>query len=105
MKTVLKSTVYRTLDNYKTERTIRGGAFSDIIVRRLGRQVYPTVVLKIARHWAYLSRGAFDCIDREKSVYRFTPGRLKVSGTFRESLPVESRVKEYKRERELDVPR
>ena len=99
MKTALKSTVYRTLDGYKTDRTIRGGEFSDIIVRRLGRLVYPTVVLKIAKHWATLSLGAFDCVDREKSVYRFKPGRLKVSGTFRESLPVESKVKEYRKER------
>lgn len=105
MKTALKHAVYRTLDSYRSSRTISGGAFSDTIARRLGRTVYPTVILKIAKHWAYLSRGAFDCIDREKSVYRFTPGRLKVSGTFRESLPVESKVKEYKRERELDVPR
>lgn len=99
MKTALKHAVYHTLDAYKTARTISGGAFSDTIARRLGRLVYPTVILKIAKHWAVLSLGAFDCIDREKSVYRFTPGRLKVSGTFRESLPVESRVKEYRKER------
>ena len=99
MKTALKHAVYRTLDSYRSSRTISGGAFSDTIARRLGRQVYPTVVLKIAKHWATLSLGAFDCIDREKSVYRFKPGRLKVSGTFRESLPVESKVKEYRRER------
>jgi len=57
------------------------------------------VVLIIAKNWARLAEGEFDCVNFEKSIYQFTPGKCKITGNWREILPVESRVKEYKRER------
>lgn len=99
MRGDVKHEVYKTLDGYKSPRTIRGGALADHIARRLGRPVYPTVVLKYAKYWAYLSHGAFDCLDYVKSVYRFGPGARKIAGTQFEALPVQSKVKAYKAER------
>ena len=99
MKGEVKSAVYKTLDSWSTPRKITGGALSDIVARRIWRPVYPTVVLKVAKYWAVLSEGEFDCINFDKSIYQFTPGKRKIHGTHYETLPVESRVKEYKRER------
>lgn len=99
MKGEVKRAVYKILDGWNTPRRICGGTLADMVSRRIGRPVYPTVVLKTAKWWALLSGGEFDCINFEKSIYQFSPGRRKISGTHFETLPVESRVKEYKRER------
>lgn len=99
MKGEVKRTVYKILDSWNTPRRICGGTLADMVAKRINRPVYPTVVLKAAKWWAWLSGGAFDCVNFEKSIYQFTPGKRKISGTHFETLPVESRVKEYKRER------
>ena len=99
MKGEVKKAVYKYLDQLKTTRTICGWELAGIIGERLHYRAYPTVILKAAKWWAFLSGGAFDCIDCKKSLYRFEPGRRKVYGTSWESVPVESKVKEYKRAR------
>ena len=99
MKGEVKCAVYKILDSWNTTRKICGGTLADMVARRIGRPVYPTVVLIIAKNWARLAEGEFDCVNFEKSIYQYSPGKRKISGTFRESYPVESRVKEYKRER------
>jgi hypothetical protein len=99
MKGEVKRAVYKILDSWNTPRKICGGTLADMVARRIMRSVYPTVVLKTAKWWARLAGGEFDCINFEKSIYQFSPGRVKVSDTWKEILPVESMVKEYKRER------
>ena len=99
MKGEVKRAVYKILDSWNTPRKICGGTLADMVSRRIGRPVYPTVVLKTAKWWARLAGGEFDCINFEKSIYQFSPGRRKILGTGFAMLTVESRVKEYKRER------
>ena len=91
----VKKAVYKYLDSMKSPRVIGGWDITNHITGVLQYSVYPTVVLKIAREWAFLSCGAFDCIDRERSIYSFRPGK-KISGTRLENLPVGSHVKVYK---------
>ena len=100
MRGEIKRAVYAYLDSLKVARKIGGWEITKAVQRRCNEKVYPTVVLKIAKYWACLSCGAFDCIDRDKSIYQFHPGRYKVAGTQGEIFPVLSRVKEYKAERE-----
>jgi hypothetical protein len=99
MKGEVKKAVYKILDSWCRPRRICGGTLADMVAKRINRPVYPTVVLKTAKWWAWLSGGAFDCVNFEKSLYQFDPGRRKVYGTHFESLPVGSVVKEYKKAR------
>ena len=99
MKGEVKKAVYKILDSWDRPRKICGGTLADMVANRISRPVYPTVVLKTAKWWSYLSGGAFDCVNFEKSIYNFEPGRRKVYGTSWESVPVESKVKEYKKAR------
>ena len=99
MKGEVKRAVYKILDSWNTPRKICGGTLADMVSRRIGRPVYPTVVLKTAKWWARLAEGGFDCVNYDKSIYLFTPGKRKISGTGFAMLTVESRVKEYKMER------
>jgi hypothetical protein len=99
MKGEVKKAVYKILDSWCRPRRICGGTLADMVAKRINRTVYPTVVLKYAKWWAWLSGGAFDCVNFEKSIYQFEPGNLKVYGTSSESLPVRSVVKEYKKAR------
>jgi hypothetical protein len=99
MKGEVKKAVYKILDSWCRPRRICGGTLADMVAKRINRTVYPTVVLKYAKWWAWLSGGAFDCVNFEKSIYQYSPGKRKISGTHFETLPVESRVKEYKKVR------
>lgn len=97
MKTgAIKHAVFLYLDSMKSERIIGGWTIRDMIAKRLQYEVYPTVVLKLCKHWAVISGGRFDCIERAKSIYKFTPGCRKVAGTDLEKIPVQSLVKMYK---------
>ena len=95
----VKHEVFSVLDTMKTPHIIGGWPLRDRVAAIMGYEVYPNVVLKLAKHWSRLSGGAFDCIDRKRSLYQFEPGKRKIAGTSFEALPVESRVKEYKKER------
>lgn len=90
----VKKAVYKYLDSLKYPQIIGGWALSDHIATLTGYNAYPTVILKIAKNWAFLANATFDCIDRERSVYRFAPGN-KISGTRLETFPVGSHVKQY----------
>lgn len=91
----VKKAVYRYLDSLKSSQIIGGWQIRDHIAEMLKYQCYPTVVLKIAKEYAFLANAQFDCIDRERSIYSFRPGK-KISGTHLETLPVGSHVKKYK---------
>lgn len=96
----VKKAVYRYLDSLKSPQIIGGWQIRDYIASTLHYEVYPTVVLKLCKEWAYLSNGVFDCVDPFRSVYRFRPGK-KISGTKLELLPVGSHVKLYKAIRKI----
>ena len=91
----MKKAVYRYLDSLNAPQIIGGWQIRDHIAETINYQVYPNVVLKIAKNWAFLANAQFDCIDRERSIYSFVPGK-KISGTRLENLPIGSHVKVYK---------
>jgi len=91
----VKKAVYRYLDSLKSPQIIGGWALRDHIAKILNYEAYPTGVLKLAKEWAYRANAQFDCIDRERSIYSFRPGK-KISGPRLENLPVGSHVKTYK---------
>ena len=91
----VKKAVYRYLDSLKRPQIIGGWAITERIQKDLNYSVYPTVVLKIAKEYAYLTNACFDCIDRERSIYQYRPGR-KITGTVMAFLPIGSHVKYYK---------
>lgn len=99
----LKRAIYKYLDGLSEPQTISGWAFSDTISRITEHHVYPTVALKTAKWWALLSHGGFDCIDRRRSLYKFTPGKRKVHGTDLEKGDVLSGVKAYRNYRGLSA--
>lgn len=90
----LKHAVYKYLDSIKNPQIIGGWAIADHMASITGYCAYPNVILKICKEWAFHSCGSFDCIDRERSIYSFKPGR-EVCGTKLEQLPVGSHVKLY----------
>lgn len=97
MKTgAIKHAVFLYMDSMRSEMIVGSWAIRDIIAKRLDYQVFPTVVLKLCKHWAVISGGRFDCIERAKSIYKFTPGCRDVAGTDLEKIPVQSLVKMYK---------
>jgi hypothetical protein len=91
----IKKEVYKYLDSIKYSGYLSGWAIRSIIVERTNYSVYPTVVLKLCKEWAYLSGGTFDCVDYRNSLYRVSPG-IKITGTRLEKEPVGSHVKLYK---------
>lgn len=91
----VKKAVYRYLDSLKSPQIIGGWALTNKITEITNYNAYPTVILKIAKEYAFLANAQFDCIDRERSIYSFRPGK-KISGTHLEALPVGSHVKKYK---------
>lgn len=90
----LKKAVYRYLDSLKSPQIISGWAITDHMTKVTGYCAYPNVILKICKEYAFHANGQFDCIDRERSIYQFKPGK-KVCGTKLEHLPVGSHVKLY----------
>jgi hypothetical protein len=101
IKPEVKKAVYEYMDGIKSARIISGWDITTDIHILYGLHSYPTVILKIAKFWAVLSGGSFECINNHTSLYSFVPGVRKVHGTSFESLPVQSKVKEYRRERAL----
>jgi hypothetical protein len=92
----LKRAVYSVLDERKEKEMIGGWELTMQVQRVAGQKVYPNVVLKIAKWWAYLSGGMFECKDFKRSVYQFEPGARKIFGTYYETLPVQAKAREYR---------
>lgn len=99
MRGNIKKAVYAYLESMRTERIIGGWAIRDIIAQKTNSAVYPNVVLKVCKEWAFRSGGRFDCIDPIRSIYSFKPGK-KIIGTPLEHMPVGSHVKAYRSMRE-----
>lgn len=91
----VKCAVYHVLDSKTKKEIIGGWELTGKIQRITGEKVYPNVVLKIAKWWAYLSGGIFECKDYKNSLYIFEPGRRKIYGTYYETLPVQAKAREY----------
>lgn len=91
----IKHAVYVYLDSIMGNRVIGGWQIRDEIAEQLNYQVYPNVVLKICKHYAFITGGTFECIDRKRSIYKFQPGKSKAIGSRYEHDPVRSDVKYY----------
>lgn len=91
----IKHAVYVYLDSLRSSKIIGGWQITNEIQDRCGSYVYPNVVLKIAKHWAFITGGTFECIDRKRSIYQFKPGKEKAIGSRYEHENVRSDVKYY----------
>ena len=65
--------VYKFLDTIDKECNISGWQLYDAINRETGRCIYPTSLLQMARDYADITGADFECIDHQRSIYKFVP--------------------------------
>lgn len=68
-----KAVVFAFMDRQRAGN-LSGWALFDAIERRTGRKTYPETILHYVREYAAISGADFDCIDKAKSLYHYTPG-------------------------------
>jgi hypothetical protein len=79
--------VYDFLDNMEDGFEISGWTLTDEINSRSGRHTYPSTLLGYCRDYCDIVGGEWECIDNQKSIYRFHKGKItlgKFSGCGRE---------------------
>lgn len=69
----IRREVFKILDSLP-EGNISGWKLHEMIYFKTGRRPYPPTLLQYARDYADISGGSFDCVDPQKSVYRYVPG-------------------------------
>lgn len=69
----IRREVFKILDSLP-ETKISGWKLHEMIYFRTGRMPYPPTLLQYARDYADISGATFECVDPQKSVYRFVPG-------------------------------
>lgn len=74
----IKAALWNLFDSL-TECDISGWRLFDLMYARTGRKTYPQTLLDYCREYADIAGAEFRCIDRERSIYRFTPG-VKIAG-------------------------
>lgn len=74
----IRKEVFLFLDSIQNECSISGWQLYSAISVKTGRKTYPTTLLNICRVYADLTGGDFVCVDRKKSIYKFTPSKIKL---------------------------
>lgn len=78
----IKSTLHRLLDHLPAGE-ISGWRLFDLMYERTGRKTYVETLLKYAREYADASGAVFECVDRERSIYRYDPG-ARIAGAIKD---------------------
>jgi len=74
----IRQSLFAYLDTLAS-RDISGWQLFTEIQARTGRNSYPATLLGYAREYSAISGGRFDCVDPDRSIYRFEPG-AKIAG-------------------------
>ena len=65
--------VYKVMDKLP-EREISGWELFEIVKGFTGKNTYPSTLLQMVRDYADITGADFVCVDRQKSIYKYTPG-------------------------------
>jgi hypothetical protein len=74
----IRQSLFAYLDSL-SPRNISGWDLFAEIQTRTGRNSYPATLLGYAREYSAISGARFDCVDPERSIYRFEPS-AKIAG-------------------------
>jgi len=70
--------VYNFLDNLSDGVVISGWALTNEINSRSGRNTYPSTLLGYCREYCDIVGGEWECLDNQKSIYRFHKGKITI---------------------------
>lgn len=68
--------VYNFLDNLEDGFVISGWALTNEINSRSGRNTYPSTLLGYCRAYCDIVGGDWECLDNQKSIYKFHKGAV-----------------------------
>lgn len=72
--------VYEFLDNLPDGFIISGWALCDEMTVRSGRHLYPSTLLGYCRNYCDITGGNWECVDNQKSIYKFHKGVVDLGG-------------------------
>ena len=70
--TVTKA-VYKYLDSFNSKVELSGWQIFEAIKDITGKWTYPSTLIQMCRNYADITGADFECIDNQKSLYRFIP--------------------------------
>ena len=73
--------VYDFLDNLADGTELSGWTLTEEINGRSGRHTYPSTLLGYCRDYCSIVGGNWECIDNQKSIYKFHKGCFTLNGT------------------------
>lgn len=68
--------VYNFLDNLQDGFIISGWTLTNEINSRSGRNTYPSTLLGYCREYCDIVGGDWECLDNQKSIYKFHKGAV-----------------------------
>ena len=68
--------VYNFLDNLEDGFVISGWTLTNEINSRSGRNTYPSTLLGYCRAYCDIVGGDWECLDNQKSIYKFHKGSV-----------------------------
>ena len=71
--------VYNFLDNLEDGFVISGWTLTNEINSRSGRNTYPSTLLGYCRAYCDIVGGDWECLDNQKSIYKFHKGSVTLS--------------------------
>ena len=71
--------VYNFLDNLEDGFIISGWTLTNEINSRSGRNTYPSTLLGYCRAYCDIVGGDWECLDNQKSIYKFHKGSVTLS--------------------------
>ena len=72
--------VYDYLDELVDGTEISGWELTEQINSRSGKHSYPSTLLDYCRDYCDLVGGEWECVDNQKSIYKFHQGCCKLNG-------------------------
>lgn len=72
--------VYDFLDNLVDGTEISGWSLTEQINARSGRNTYPSTLLDYCRDYCDIVGGEWECINNQKSIYKFHKGKFTLNG-------------------------
>jgi hypothetical protein len=79
-KQTLKKIIFNYLDNLTDNIIVSGWELFDYCHSQTMRMHYPSTILKYCREYADITGGEFECMDVQKSIYKFHKGKIILGG-------------------------
>ena len=76
----IKKETFKLLDELTDDTIISGWQLADNIRLVTGRHPYPSTLLGYCREYCDYTGGRFECIDNQKSIYKYHKGAFTLNG-------------------------